>query len=64
MKTIVAVVIFLTVGCSNQAFYNERQIANRNECYQLPVSQREDCLEKTNKTFDAYERERKELSGE
>lgn len=64
MKVILLVVVLFTVGCSNQAYYNEQQFANRNECYQLPLSQREECLKKTNKTFDEYDRERKELSGE
>lgn len=63
MKVILLVLVILTAGCSNQAYYSEQQFANRNECYQLPLSQREGCLKKTNKTFDEYDRERKELMG-
>lgn len=64
MKAILLVVIFSTVGCGNRAYYEEQQIINRNECYQLPLSQREDCIRNASKMFDEYERERKELIGE
>lgn len=64
MKAALLVMILLMLGCSNQAYYDQQQFANRNECYQLPLSQREECLQKTNKTFAEYERERKELIGE
>jgi hypothetical protein len=63
MKLVLAVMIVSTIGCSNQAYYSDQQFANRRECYQLPLSQQEECLEKANKTFREYERERKELGG-
>jgi hypothetical protein len=64
MKAILLVIIVSTLGCGNHVYYEEQQFANRNECYQLPLSQREECLQKTNKRFDEYNRERKELIGE
>lgn len=61
MKVKLLMVVLLTVGCSNQAYYNEQQFANRNECYQMPLSQRQECLARANITFGEYERDRKEL---
>ena len=56
--------LFLTVliiGCSNKAVYDNIQMNNRNECKKLPQSQYEDCMEKANKSYEEYERERKEV---
>lgn len=61
MKVKLLVVVLLTAGCSNHGHYDGWQFANRNECYQMPLSQRQECLARANKTFGEYERDRKEL---
>lgn len=49
----------LVVGCSQQAVYENYQSYKRNECYRLPPSQQEECLERANQSFEEYERARK-----
>lgn len=53
-------VLLTLVGCSNRGIYEGIQAGNRNECLKLPPSQYRECMEKANKTYDEYERERKE----
>lgn len=47
-------------GCSNKAVYENIQLHNRQQCSKLPPSQYDDCIEGTDKSYDEYERERKE----
>lgn len=62
MKLTLLILTLLTfVGCSNKAVYDGIQTGNRVECSQLPPSQYEDCMNKVNKTYDEYKRDRKEL---
>lgn len=64
MRAVLLILIVFSAGCGNQVYYDEQQFANRTECYQLPLSQREECIKKTHKTFAEYDRERKALIDE
>lgn len=54
----------LVVGCSNRAVYDNIQLNQQNECFKLPPSQREDCLDSIDKSYDEYRKEREEVTGE
>lgn len=61
MKTILLVTIFfILVGCTNRGVYEGVQASNRFECLKLPPSQYDECMKNANKSYDEYERERKE----
>lgn len=48
-------------GCSNKAVYDNMRINQRSECHNEPPPNYVECIERTEKTYDEYERERKEL---
>jgi hypothetical protein len=50
----------LVAGCSNKAVYDNLQHNQRLRCEQLPLSEYERCMRNTDKSFEEYERERKE----
>lgn len=60
-KLLIITVLLGLAGCSNRAVYENMRIHERNECFKEPPSLYEECLERVNKPFDRYERERKEL---
>ena len=60
------VVIFLFVllgisGCSNRAIYDNMRIKQRSECLKEPPSTYFECIERTNKSYEEYKREREEV---
>jgi len=57
---LVTVVVLLIVACSNKAIYDNIKLNNRNDCAKLPQSQYDECMERANKSYDEYERKRKE----
>ena len=57
-------VFFVLVGCSNRGTYGGIQTGNRNECSKLPPSQYDECMENASKSYDEYDRERKEALSE
>ena len=59
-KFLLLITAFVLSGCSNKAVYDNIQINNRNACAKGPPSQYEECIERTNKSYEEYERERKE----
>ncbi|WP_242634364.1 hypothetical protein [Marinobacter salicampi] len=50
-------------GCSSKAVYDNVQLNNRTDCNRVPPPQYEECIERTDKSYEEYERERKELIG-
>lgn len=50
--------VAVLVGCTNRAVYDNIQLNQRNECFKLPPSQREDCLDSIDKSYDQYREER------
>ncbi|OFE12160.1 hypothetical protein PHACT_02610 [Pseudohongiella acticola] len=60
---IVACLLALS-GCSNRGVYEGIQASNRLECHRLPPSQFDDCMQRANKSFNEYERERQAATGQ
>lgn len=61
MKVIPIFLLLLIVyGCSYREVYEGIQASNQNDCARLPASQYDECMEKANKSYEEYERERKE----
>ncbi len=54
-------VLLASVGCSNKAIYDNLQLYQRNECGKQPTPLYFDCLERTRKTYEEYERERQSV---
>ena len=51
----------LVSACTNRGTYEGIKASNINECYRLPPSQQDECLEQANKSYEEYQREREEL---
>lgn len=62
-KLSVLVVLFVFAGCSSKAVYDNFQLNNREECSKVPPPQYEECVERASKSYEEYERERKETVG-
>lgn len=56
-----AVCVVVAAGCSNRAVYENMQLNQRQECAERPPSEFEACMERVNKTYDEYERDRQEI---
>lgn len=59
-KFLTLLTVFGIIGCSNKALYDSARLHQRNECAKEPPPAYSDCIERTNKSYEAYERERKE----
>ncbi len=60
-KLLIVLVMFGIAGCSNKAIYDKLHLDERNKCVkELPPTYFE-CIERTNKPYEEYERERKEI---
>jgi len=57
---LIFLIFFILAGCSGRVAYEGIQASNRSECSTLPPSQYDECMNNTNKSYDEYERERKE----
>lgn len=58
-----SVVVLLLASCSNQQMYDSIQKNNEIRCFELPVPQQEECLEKVRSVgYEEYELERKKAS--
>ena len=55
------ILLVLAAGCSHRAVYENVQVNQRTECANEPPSTYFECLDRANKPFDEYQRERKEL---
>lgn len=49
----------LLTGCSSQAVYDNIQINKRTDCSEGPPPEFEKCFQRTQKSFEEYEQERK-----
>ena len=57
-RVLMACFIFSVAGCSNKAVYDNIQHNNRQECNTVPPAQYEECMARSNKSYDEHERER------
>lgn len=64
MRTLLVIVSMLCInGCSNKAIYNNINLNERDKCtIKLPPDDDYlECIERTNKPYEEYERERKSM---
>ncbi len=62
-KFLIILFIFGIAGCSNKAIYNKLRLDKRDKCAKEPPSTYFECIERTNKSYEEYERERNEKLG-
>lgn len=60
-KVLIVLIVLGLTGCSNKAMYDNIQLHQRNECREEPPAAYFECIERTNKSYEDYQRERKEL---
>ncbi|MBS8242156.1 hypothetical protein DYI22_16845 [Marinobacter lipolyticus] len=51
----------LVAGCSSKAVYDNMQRNNRQECVNVPPAQYEECIQRSSKSYEEYERDRAEV---
>ena len=61
-KLLMVLVMLGVAGCSNKAMYDKFRLDDRNKCVKEPSATYFECIERTNKSYEEYERERKEIS--
>ena len=59
-KLLIVLVMFGVAGCSNKAIFGTFRLNERNKCVNEPPPIYSECIERTNKSYEEYERERKE----
>jgi len=59
-RLLILLVLLGMTACSNRAIYESTRIQQRNDCLKEPPPLYEECVERTNKTFEEYRREREE----
>lgn len=64
VRLVIMISLAVLAGCSSKAVYDNVQLNNRTDCNRVPQPQYEECIERTDKSFEEYERERKELIGD
>ncbi|GGD73945.1 hypothetical protein [Lacimicrobium alkaliphilum] len=60
LKFAVLILLVGATGCSNRGMYENLRIHQRQECLERPPSESIECLQRTNKSFEEYQREREE----
>lgn len=64
MKTVLVIAVLIYFpGCTYRGAYEGLLSSSRIECSKVPGSEYDDCLEKANRPYDEYERERKAVTG-
>jgi hypothetical protein len=53
--------LLLSAGCTSQQAFEGIKAKNRNDCYNLPDSQQEECLKAADVSFEEYQRRLKEI---
>ncbi len=61
-KLLMVLVILSVAGCSNKMIYDSVRLNQRSKCVEEPLPTYFECIERTNKSYEEYERERKEVS--
>lgn len=56
----VGVLVVCASGCTTRAAYEAVRVGERNRCNELPATERERCLAKTQDDFDTYQRKKAE----
>ncbi|MBW0147161.1 hypothetical protein [Marinobacter arenosus] len=59
-KILSALLVLAAAGCSNKAVYDNLRLHQRQECLNAPPPTQAECIERTEQSFEDYERARKE----
>ena len=51
--------LLMSAGCTSQQAFEGIKAKNRNDCYNLPHSQQDECLEAADISYEEYQRRRK-----
>lgn len=62
-KILIMIVFFSFAGCSSKAVYDNVQLNNRQECLNVPPPQYDECMDRSNKSYEEYKREREVIVG-
>lgn len=57
-RLLVLFLLSFLVACTNKAIYDNIQLNNRNDCIKEPPPLYEKCMERTNKSYQEYQREK------
>lgn len=60
-KLLILTVLLGLTACSNKALYDNIRMNQRNECFKELPSLRQECLERLDKSYEEYTRDRDEL---
>ncbi|MEQ8661665.1 MAG: hypothetical protein RLW62_12695 [Gammaproteobacteria bacterium] len=63
-KLPILIVLLGLTACSNRSVYETIRMNQRNACLEAQPSRPDACMERLNKSFDEYERERGDELGE
>lgn len=55
---LIMLLVIGVIGCSNKTVYENIRINQRNECIKEPPPAYDECIERTNKSYEEYQRER------
>ncbi|MGV6859379.1 MAG: hypothetical protein ACWA5X_10425 [bacterium] len=58
-KFLMVLLILGIAGCSNKYMYDKFRMDERNKCVKEPPTTYVECVERTGKSYEEYERERK-----
>jgi len=60
-KLLIILALISIASCSNKVMYNNLRLNQQQKCAEEPRNTRYECMERTDKPYKDYERERKEL---
>lgn len=60
-RLLIVLVLISFAGCSNKVIYDNLRLNQRQKCVEEPQSTYVECIKRTNKPYEDYESERKEL---
>ena len=60
-KLLIVLVMFNVAGCSNKALYDKLRLDQRIKCVKEPPTTYFECIERASKSYEEYERERKDI---
>ncbi len=59
-KLLILMVLLGFAGCTNKAIYENMRIQQRNDCLKEPPARYDECVERSDKSYEEYRREREE----
>ncbi len=59
-KLLILIVLLGLSSCSNRGIYENLRIQQRNDCLKEPPARYDECVERADKSYEEYRREREE----